>query len=40
MEIARTFLEFLRGRHYSSALALKAVSEVPVAVVTRTAETE
>ena len=40
MEMARTFLEFLRGRHHSSAPAPKAVSEVPVVAVTRSAETE
>jgi len=40
MEMAGTFLEFLRGRHHSSAPAPKAVSEVPVVAVTRSAETE
>jgi hypothetical protein len=40
MEMAGTFLEFLRRRHHSSAPAPKAVSEVPVVAATRSAETE
>jgi hypothetical protein len=40
VEMARTFLEFLRGRRRSSIPPAKAVSEVPVAVVTQAAETE
>jgi hypothetical protein len=40
MEMARTFLEFLLRRHHSRAPGPKAVSEVPVVAVTRSAETE